>query len=310
MSPQLRALFYQVKTHLGSGWKQAKLIYPMTFLVLTASQSLILFGLWLGKSVQSTMQQWGSKMQISIDIKSSATASEVEALRKQIQNHPEVKKVDFFTQEQVQQKFASQVKNYLPELAEDKALQGFLTPNFQIAVHKTDNLQELLPGLANQWSKHPAVESVSHSEDWVQTYTLVAKFLKSFALILFTVLVIASGFILTALIRHSLELRRPELEVLELVGASPLQVRIPFLFEALFLLLASSVSSTLVVFFLHKSLTQMGILMCLSFLPTEFFKVSQIVIVQGSGIALGMVAVALTLRKKNSGWAAKERLAI
>ena len=109
---------------------------------------------------------------------------------------------------------------------------------------------------------------------------------------------------------NSVHQRREEIEVLELVGATPLRIQIPFIFEGVvfgFSAALLAVLATYLVFsgqslIMDKNLQFLG-------LTTEvhFLSIGKVFMILAFGLACGAVGSWACVRRISSGWAAARR---
>lgn len=91
-----------------------------------------------------------------------------------------------------------------------------------------------LPGLFTILDKAPNIEDVSYQKDVVNTLITVMDRVRKFGVGLIVFLVLTSIFTVLTIIGMKIALRRKEVEVERLVGASDWYIRTPFLLEGLF----------------------------------------------------------------------------
>ena len=301
------SLRHQVRRHFQASLAEFSFLYPLSIFVLSATQSLVLLGLYSTHSAENLLDHWGAQIQLSVEFKPDATPDSIQRTKDEIHRHPEVEKVHFISQQEAREKFAHAVKGYLPELAQDASLQSFLSSSLQVTLNSKTNLAERLPALAQLWSAQPAVAHVSHSEDWLKAYSTLGRSFQSFGIFLLILLLVAGGFSLVTVLRHGLDLRKQDLEILELLGATPLQVRFPFFLEAFLILgMSTLLSSGLVgvcIYFVENSelLAALGVAKTT---PSTFFVLGS---VQVALILLALLLVAWVLKSQNSGWALKNK---
>ena len=89
----------------------------------------------------------------------------------------------------------------------------------------------VLASLQQEWGKLPGVERVSADAEWVETVSRVARFAERLVLGAAFVLGLAVLAVVAQLTRMQVVMRRPEIELSQLIGASPRDVRRPFLWH-------------------------------------------------------------------------------
>ena len=88
-----------------------------------------------------------------------------------------------------------------------------------------------LASLRQEWGKLPGVERVSADSEWVETVSRVARFAERLVWGAALVLGLAVLAVVAQLTRMQVVMRRSEIELSQLIGASPTDVRRPFLWH-------------------------------------------------------------------------------
>lgn len=90
-----------------------------------------------------------------------------------------------------------------------------------------------LASLRQEWGNLPGVERVSADSEWVETVSRVARFAERLVWGAALVLGLAVLAVVAQLTRMQVVMRRSEIELSQLIGASPTDVRRPFLWHGL-----------------------------------------------------------------------------
>ncbi len=104
-----------------------------------------------------------------------------------------------------------------------------------------------LPQIADFLKKQPGVDEVNFQKDIVDRLLSLTNVLRKTTIIFFTFLILLSILVLTTTTLFKIAMKKDEIEVLRLLGASNFYIKKPFLLEAVFLGLAASVCSFLLV---------------------------------------------------------------
>jgi len=100
--------------------------------------------------------------------------------------------------------------------------------------------------------KNAAIEDVQFNREWADKIGSLGRLAEAVGLFLGGILVLASFFIISNVIKLNVLARQNEIEILRLVGATNTFIRIPFLFEGVLMGVAGSALSLLVVLLLTK----------------------------------------------------------
>lgn len=117
---------------------------------------------------------------------------------------------------------------------------------------------EYLPQIAEFLGKQPVVDEVQFQKDIVQRLLSLTTILRKTAIALFIFLIVMSVIVLVTTTLFKIALKKDEIELLRLLGASRFYIRKPFLAEGLLFGLTSSFSSYLfligIIFYLNPFL--------------------------------------------------------
>ncbi|MGB9707299.1 MAG: cell division protein FtsX [Microgenomates group bacterium] len=105
-----------------------------------------------------------------------------------------------------------------------------------------------LPEIAEYLKKQPGVDEVQFQKDIIDRLLTLTNILRIICLAFFVFLVMTTGIILITTTSFKIALKKEEIELLKLIGATNFYIRKPFLKENLFLGLFASLLSTLIIF--------------------------------------------------------------
>ena len=141
----------------------------------------------------------------------------------------------------------------------------------------------------NNLQSFPGIDEVQFNRDWVEKVLSFGRLSRAVGLFLGGILILASFFIISNVIRLNVIARKDEIEILRLTGASNMFIRIPFLLEGILMGILGGGISLLALFILIKIFpvylgTSLGALSeFINFRQLNSFQVFAIVLV-GSGI--------------------------
>src|SRR3989338_2001577 len=98
-----------------------------------------------------------------------------------------------------------------------------------------------LPKIATYLKKQPGIDEVNFQKDIVDKLLSLTDVLRKTAIIFFIFLICLSILVLLTTTLFKIALKKDEIELLRLLGASNLYIKIPFLLEAILFLLTASV---------------------------------------------------------------------
>lgn len=287
--------------------QQRFLLRLMTLATLTACFFLLAMASLAARNLGEILSLWGEEVQISAYLSTSLTPSEVEALRQKVLNENGVAKVELITQEEALEDFRVQMASYAPDLVSQPDLFSLIPPSLQVTLHSDRTDSKSVAALAKKMQSFAGIEEVRYGQEWIEKYGAFLGLLKRGASALGLILMVATLLMIGNTTRASIEARRAEVEVMELIGATPWMIRKPFFVEGILLGLGAAVLAMAGSAFAFLSLNRffanelrfLQLSQHLRFLPPWFVVLFFLV-----GAALGGLAAYLCVRRLNNGFAA------
>lgn len=282
-----------------------------TALVMMACCAVVFSSFVISENLNKAMRTWGEDIQLVVYLSEEATSAEVQAVEEQLKKSEFVQNVELVTQEKALQGFRQQLATYAPDLAKDEELLRLIPASFQAQLKENIPSQQktqVLESLSIQIKQMSGVEEASFGQDWIQKYAAILTAIEWSSWLLGLVISLASMLVISNSIRSLVHARRDEIEILEMIGATPFMIRKPFVVEGALTGFGCSLAAVLLVGGVFSSLKGMmssqEILVSLS--GNLIFP---------SGLAIGLFILVFTtmgafgswlsIRQVNSGWAAK-----
>lgn len=114
------------------------------------------------------------------------------------------------------------------------------TPIQDTYLVKVINIDEI-GSIAKKIEKLKYVESVKYGEGMVESLVAVFEVVKKIGIAIVLALIVVTAFLIANTIKITIFSRKREIEIMRLVGASNLNIKIPFIFEGLFLGILGSI---------------------------------------------------------------------
>ncbi len=185
--------------------------------------------LMLQENLQGLVKGWGSAIQIFAYLDGTLTAAEVASLSTRIAAYPEIESARFVSQAEALASFKKSVG------AQSGVLEGVpaeaLPASFEIALKPAARDAPSIASVARRLRAEKGVAQVDYPEEWTEKYGLLALSLEAAKWILGGFLVLAALFIVGNSAKLAILARRDEIEVMELAGAPPALIRVPFVIE-------------------------------------------------------------------------------
>ena len=249
-------------------------------------------------NVQKLTGHWSKEVQVVSYIDELPEERQLRGWIEEIRHLPEVAEVTLVSREEAFDRFRKR-------LARDADLLDGLDPDIlpaslEIALHETYRTRQGVEAVVERLKRNKALSDVRYGQEWLERFESFLTLLRLAGGILGGFLLFAALFIVSNTIKLTLYARRDELEIMTLVGGTPLFIKMPFLLEgalqgAVGGILALGGAYLLFLFFVQRGLSALLPLAGLegiAFLPSSW----QLMVI-AAGTLLGLVGSLISLRK-------------
>ena len=199
----------------------ATLIMFLTFFLATV------FVLTAG-GFQGILRYFETRPQVTAFFKDNTTMDQVDVLEAKLAQTGKVKESKYISKEEALAIYKEQNKN-------DPLLLEMVTANILPASLEVSTKDiSYLPEVAQILKSEPTVEEVIFQEDVVKALHTWTSTLRKIGVGLIGALGLVSLLIILVIVGMKITLRREEIEILQLLGATPWYIRTPFIFEGMF----------------------------------------------------------------------------
>jgi cell division transport system permease protein len=177
------------------------------------------------QNAQGLVAQLSDTPQISLFMDTDAKAEDIDRLRKQLEQHPAINRVEFVARAQAleQLKQSTGLADVIGGLQKNPLPDAFI-------VYPKPGAAQSLDGLRTELAKLPKVELAQLDSEWAYKLEALLKFGRMMVLILASLLSLALVAITFNTIRLQILTQREEIEVSKLIGATNGFIRRPFLY--------------------------------------------------------------------------------
>lgn len=203
--------------------------------------ALLIF-LLLAAGSQTALRYFESKPQVIAFFKEGTTTQDVSAIENALKQEPRVTKTKYVSREDALKIYRERNKN-------DPALLELVTANILPASLEisTKDPQDLA-FIAEVLKREPVVSDVIVPEDVVQTLTQATTIIRIVGGATVIFLMIFAVLVILMIIGFKIRLKRSEIEIMRLLGASPSFIRNPFILEGMFYGVAGAITSWMIVY--------------------------------------------------------------
>ncbi len=202
--------------------------------ILLVTLTLLVVGFVFQISVNTTKMTESVLDSLKVYAYVDATASDKESKKvgEEIKKLPEVESVDFSSKEDE----LKAITETMGSNAEDiqKNFEGDANPLNDVYIITTDLEKYDLEELSQKIDKIDGIESTEYGQsDGTNDFIAIMKLIQNTSVFVAAVLLFASLFIITNTIKLTITARRTEIEIMRLVGATKMFIRLPFMIEGM-----------------------------------------------------------------------------
>ena len=255
---------------------------------------LLLAGFWIIQTgLLAGLQFTEQKVEVVAYLQPNATETQVETLRTQLQEMPQVASVVYVSRDEALTRFRASM-----EAQGREDLTRYLDANplyASMEVKLVDPTHVRVVGDALRGD--PSVRNVINIEDLVERVLTVTSILRTAGTVVLVIVGIIALFIIINTIRLAVLARAEEIEVMRLVGASDAFIRWPFVFEGAFVGLLGSVATLAILAAVADPLSAF-MADFFRVLPLQFGSLTRdlVALVMGAGVGLGIIGSWLSVR--------------
>ncbi len=280
-----------------------------TLVVLCGAFSVIVCTMLISQNLTRVLSSWGENVQVTAYLDEASDESMTEKIEAELKKLSKVAKIEYVDRDMATANFKEQMASYAPGLLSDSDFANPFPASFRVTLQdgaKPEQLKEI----SEKIKTFDGIEEVSYGQSWVANYSTFAKVISNFGQAL-VVLLLAGGLMIVGnAVRASVAVRREDVEILELVGATKSMIRTPFLVEGALIGFVAAALALVLNFALYSFATEV-LSESLGFMRfTEvlsFANLITVVSVLVLGATVGLAGAYFAIRGLNDGWAASRR---
>lgn len=198
----------------------AFLIMTLTFFAVSIFAVLTILSVRL-------IDYFETRPQLTVFFKDTASRQEIQDLEDKLKNTNEVSSIAYVSKEEALQIYREQNKK--DPILLDLVTADVLPASIEVQATKAEKLDDL----AGIVKSEPIVEEVVFQKDIVDTLISWTSAIRKVGITVISVLSLVSLFVILTIIGIKITLRREEIEIMRLIGASNWFIRMPFLIEGM-----------------------------------------------------------------------------
>ncbi len=215
---------------------------------------------------------------------------DIDALEEKVKNSTLVIKTQFISSNQALEKFQEKFPD-LQGIIENLKINPFPS-SFEITLKEESISSDKTSNFINNMKNTPGVEDIQFNKDWIERMKSLSKLVKTIGFFLGGILVLASFFIISNIIKLNVFARQNEIEILRLSGATNSFIRIPFLLEGIILGMIGGILSFILLLLLIEIFplylgSSLGVLS--DIIKFRYLSFSQVIALLAAGAVIGFL---------------------
>lgn len=248
----IRILFRSISSAFKSVIRNLSLsIASISCIVITLI--LVAFAILLSANVNNFTEDIENDLTVVAFVNKDASEESIETLRKNIDAIPNIKEITYKSKDQIKEEMRKENDAFNKIMSEWKEGENPLQPCFIVLVSDINGIGET----ANTIKNLEHIDVVKYGEGMVERLVSIFDVVKKVTIVAVVALVFVTAFLISNTIKITIYSRKNEIDIMRLVGTSNIVIKLPFLFEGLFLGIIGSIIPVLVtiygyVFFYDK----------------------------------------------------------
>ena len=217
---------------------------------ITITLIVVAFSIIISYNVENFTESIRKDVTMVIFLDSDATKEDSARIEQAIRNTGNVEKLTFKTKQQQAEETAKENEVFSTIISEWTDETNPLLDSFELKVKDVDDIKQT----ATTIKKINKVNTVSYGEDMVDQLVTIFNVIKKVSIAAVVALIVVTAFLIANTIKLAIYARKREIEIMRLVGASNISIKIPFVIEGLFLGLLGSIIPIIITIYGYSSL--------------------------------------------------------
>lgn len=217
---------------------------------ITITLIVVAVSMIISNNVDNASEEIMTSTTVVIWIEKTATKEDIDNLKKEINNTGNVSSLEFKSKQEFAQELKEQEDKFAPTVDSWTDETNPLMDSYKLKVKDI----EIIKDTVKQIEKIDCVNSVDYGKTIVDQVVTVFKAIEKFCIGTVIALVLVTAFLITNTIKIAIYSRKTEIEIMRLVGASNIAIKVPFIIEGMFIGLIGSIIPVLVTIFGYSKL--------------------------------------------------------
>jgi cell division transport system permease protein len=209
--------------------RQNVLINVLTVVTITLAILLVSLFLLVFVNLEGAVDAFSEKVQVTAYFDRELAPAEFTVLKDRIVGLSGVDRVSYVGKDDAMRRFRERLKG------QEAILEGVptevLPSSIEITLKRSNRSSAAVDAFVARLRSVPGIAEVQYGEEWLKRFSTFMDFMRVTGAVLGGFLLLAVVFIVSNTIKLTIFARKEELEVLSLVGATRLFIKIPFMIE-------------------------------------------------------------------------------
>ena len=211
--------------------RQNLLINVLAVVTITLSFLIVSLFLLVFINLEGAGEEWSEKVQVTVYFDRELNNKEFASLRNVIMTLEGSSSVRYVSRSDALKRFRARLRGQ--EALLDGVPADILPASLEIRLTQAYRSSDAIEAYVTRLKKIPTITEVQYGEEWVRRFNTFMNFMRFAGALLGSFIALAVLFIISNTIRLTIYSRRDEVELLEIVGATRLFIRTPFLIEGM-----------------------------------------------------------------------------
>ena len=275
-----------------------------SILCITITLVVLAVSLILSMNVENFSESIRKDVTVVMFLKKETTKEDEEKIKKELESVDNIEKSTIVFKSKVESANELKKGNDIFATTVDKWTKDTnpLLDSYMFKVKDIEKIDDTVVTVKNLSFTKDKINNINYGEDIVHQLIVVFNVVEKICIIAVVSLILVTAFLIANTIKLAIYSRKREIEIMRLVGASNISIKIPFILEGLFIGLIGSIVPILIVIFGYTSLFDFfggklfGSALASLVSPVPFiYNVSGILLV--IGIVVGMVGSYQAVKK-------------
>lgn len=198
---------------------------------------LVSVAILLSANVSNFTTDIENDLTIVVFVNKNATDEEIESLKSDMDLVPNIASINYRSRDDIKEDMQQENEAFNKIMSEWKEGENPLQPAFIVQVENIESIGETASTIKNL--EH--VDVVKYGEGMVEQLVSIFDMIKKVMVVAVVALIFVTAFLISNTIKITIYSRKNEIDIMRLVGTSNAVIKLPFLFEGLFLGLIGSI---------------------------------------------------------------------